>query len=90
MRNDNRRANTHLAGSAPAFPEVDLRFVDIAGLRKIFPVTDMTIWRWMRDPKVAFPLPQKLGRNGKNYWWLPAIRAWQAQRPVRSVDDLRG
>ncbi len=40
-------------------------------------VTDMCIWRWLRDPRVQFPQPLKINR--RNYWRLGDIRAWQAQ-----------
>jgi predicted DNA-binding transcriptional regulator AlpA len=40
----------------------------------------MTIWRWQHDPQIAFPAPVKLGINGRNFWWLPAIRDWEQRR----------
>src|SRR5690349_18593336 len=50
-------------------------------LRQIVPACDMTIWRWIRDPVIAFPRPVQLGSNlGRNYWWLPAIRDWMRRR----------
>jgi predicted DNA-binding transcriptional regulator AlpA len=72
--------------SALAFDDVagdrlnEQRYVSRRELRKLFPVSDMTIWRWQRDPQVAFPVPVKLGRNGRNFWWFPAILAWDAKR----------
>ena len=59
------------------------RYIDAAELRQIVPVSDMTFWRWQRDPRVEFPAPVKLGADGKNYWWLPLIREWQRQRAER-------
>ncbi len=38
-------------------------------------VTDMCLWRWMRDERVAFPQPLKINR--RNYWKLADLRAWQ-------------
>jgi predicted DNA-binding transcriptional regulator AlpA len=58
----------------------DQRYVSRRELRTLFPVSDMTIWRWMGDPAVAFPRPVKLGRNGRNFWWLPAIHEWERNR----------
>lgn len=52
----------------------DERYLCRRELRDLIPASDMTIWRWQRDPEVAFPAPVKLGRNGRNYWWYPAIR----------------
>ena len=61
-------------------PDIGERYVSRRELRTLLPVSDMTIWRWMRDPEVAFPRPVKLGRNGRNFWWLPAILDWQRRR----------
>jgi predicted DNA-binding transcriptional regulator AlpA len=38
-------------------------------------VTDMCLWRWMRDERVGFPQPVKI--NKRNYWRLGDLRAWQ-------------
>ena len=38
-------------------------------------VSDMCIWRWLRDDRVAFPQPVKI--NKRNYWKLGDLRAWQ-------------
>jgi predicted DNA-binding transcriptional regulator AlpA len=58
----------------------DERYVGVAEVRRIIPISDMTRWRWMNDPAIAFPRPVKLGANGRNFWWLPAIREWQRRR----------
>jgi len=44
-------------------------------------VSTMCIWRWMRDPRVQFPLPVKI--NSRNYWRLGALRQWQAEQTAR-------
>jgi predicted DNA-binding transcriptional regulator AlpA len=56
------------------------RYIGRRELRRLFPVSDMTIWRWQHDPQIAFPAPAKLGINGRNFWWLPAIREWEQRR----------
>lgn len=45
-------------------------------------VTDMCIWRWLRDPRVQFPQPVKI--NKRNYWRLGDLRAWQAEHRSRN------
>ncbi len=45
-------------------------------------VTDMCIWRWLRDPRVQFPQPVKINR--RNYWRLGDLRAWQAEHRDRN------
>jgi predicted DNA-binding transcriptional regulator AlpA len=56
------------------------RYIGIAELVELIPVSQMTFWRWQRDPKVGFPAPVKLGKNGRNYWWLPDVMGWLASR----------
>jgi predicted DNA-binding transcriptional regulator AlpA len=56
------------------------RYINREQLRELIPASDMTLWRWQRDPEIAFPLPSKLGAGGRNFWWLPAVRAWLRKR----------
>jgi predicted DNA-binding transcriptional regulator AlpA len=44
-------------------------------------VSDMCIWRWMRDERVQFPHPIQINR--RNYWRLGDLRQWQAERTVK-------
>src|ERR1700736_3287871 len=60
------------------------RYVSRRELRRLFPVSDMTVFRWMRDSRVAFPRPVKLGPSGRNFWWLPAILEWERLRAANS------
>jgi predicted DNA-binding transcriptional regulator AlpA len=48
-------------------------------------VSSMCIWRWMRDPKVQFPQPVRIGGKARNYWRLGDIRDWQTQRTQRTA-----
>ena len=66
------------------------RYISRHELRELFPVPDMTIWRWQHDPGVGLPAPIKLRNSGRNYWWLPAVRDWERRRrehvePTRSA-----
>ena len=36
----------------------------------------VTIWRWIRDPELAFPAPIQINRL--NYWRLAELEAWEA------------
>jgi predicted DNA-binding transcriptional regulator AlpA len=64
------------------------RYISRRELRQLLPVSDMTIWRWQHDPQIAFPAPVKPGINGRNFWWLPAIRYWEQGR--RTVVEPNG
>jgi hypothetical protein len=36
-------------------------------------VSDMTIWRWQRDPQIQFPMPDVI-INGRRYWKRSTMR----------------
>jgi predicted DNA-binding transcriptional regulator AlpA len=69
--------------SPVAAPPSEDRYINREQLRALIPASDMTLWRWQRNPKVAFPSPVKLGDDGRNYWWLPTVRAWMRAREER-------
>ena len=37
-------------------------------------ITDMTLWRWLNDPKLGFPKPIYIGR--RRYWKEVEIISW--------------
>jgi len=47
-------------------------------VRERYGVTDMSIWRWRRNPALAFPKPIII--NGRCYWRLEELEAWEATR----------
>ena len=82
-RMSSRPAKPERLVSIPLDPDAAV-YVTRAQLRQIIPACDMTIWRWIRNPAIAFPPPVQLGNNlGRNYWWLPAIRDWMRQRETQ-------
>ncbi len=46
-------------------------------------VSNMCLWRWMRDDRVQFPQPLKI--NKRNYWRLGDLRRWQAERAAKKA-----
>ena len=42
------------------------------------PVTDMTLWRWLRDESTGFPKPVYVNR--RRYWRAAEVAAWWASR----------
>ena len=45
-----------------------------------FGVTAMTIWRWERDPKLAFPRASVI--HGRKYWSRDDIDAWMRSMAI--------
>ena len=41
-------------------------------------VSRMTLYRWQRDPKIAFPRPVSI--NNRNYWQWGHVRAWKQRQ----------
>jgi predicted DNA-binding transcriptional regulator AlpA len=41
-------------------------------------VSDMSIWRWLRDPKLNFPRPIRINR--RRFWRLSDLDAWDRSR----------
>ncbi|SFP63048.1 helix-turn-helix transcriptional regulator [Tranquillimonas alkanivorans] len=37
--------------------------------------SQVTLWRWARDPDLGFPSPFQI--KGKNYWRLRDLEAWE-------------
>jgi predicted DNA-binding transcriptional regulator AlpA len=75
------RSARALKATPPDDPGPDDRYINREQLRELIPTADITIARWQRD--IGFPAPVKLGNDGRNYWWLPAIRAWTQRRAER-------
>lgn len=54
-------------------------------------VSTMTLWRWRRDPALAFPDPRPI--KGRLYWregevlaWLRALEPGMGSRPKRNIE----
>jgi predicted DNA-binding transcriptional regulator AlpA len=76
-----RRQHHHRRAAVSADPALAGEvYINREQLRSLVPASDMSLWRWQRNPAIAFPPPVKLGENGRNFWWLPAIRAWLRRR----------
>lgn len=45
-----------------------------------------TIYRWMSDPRIAFPRPVKVGPAGKGSvrWWRSQVLCWRDARMTSS------
>ena len=49
-----------------------------ARIAQRYDVVTRTVERWERDQRLGFPQPLKI--NGRKYWSLDAIEAWERQR----------
>jgi hypothetical protein len=47
-------------------------------VRERYHVSDMSLWRWLRDPKLNFPQPTII--NGRRYWRLEDLETWERDR----------
>jgi hypothetical protein len=45
-------------------------------------VSDMTIWRWTRDPRIQFPRPDII-INGRKYWKRRTLRRHRRRLEVQ-------
>jgi predicted DNA-binding transcriptional regulator AlpA len=45
-------------------------------------VSDMTLWRWLRDPSMAFPQPTYFGRL--RFWRIGDLERWERMMRTRS------
>lgn len=79
--------NTNTSEPNPAIA-ADERLISRRMLRKLIPVSDMTIWRWER----AGRFPRHLVVYGRNYWLHSEVMGWMARqkRVEPSVDSKAG
>ena len=76
---------THANISDPTPKDPNERLLPRRELRKIVPVSDMTIWRW----EGAGQFPCHLSINGRNYWLRSEILSWlEIQRDHATKEDI--
>jgi predicted DNA-binding transcriptional regulator AlpA len=46
-------------------------------------VSDMALWRWLRDARLAFPKPIVI--NNRRYWKLSELAQWELAQAGRKV-----
>ena len=49
-----------------------------AQVRARYRVSDMTIFRWLADPKLKFPQPIRI--NARRYWRLADLQAFEVRQ----------
>jgi predicted DNA-binding transcriptional regulator AlpA len=53
-------------------------FLPAGRVRSRYGVSDMALWRWLRNERLAFPRPLRI--NGRRFWKLADLEAWEASR----------
>jgi predicted DNA-binding transcriptional regulator AlpA len=61
-------------------PTDPYKLISAADVRTMFgDVTDMTIWRWLKDPDLKFPKPIYVMR--RRFWRLAELTDWIDNQP---------
>jgi predicted DNA-binding transcriptional regulator AlpA len=47
-------------------------------------MSDMCLWRWLRDERLNFPRPLII--NGRRYWRLRELIAWERARAADRME----
>ncbi len=46
-----------------------------------YQVSDMTLFRWLKDARLSFPQPIRI--NGRRYWRLADLQAFEVRQAAR-------
>ena len=57
-------------------------FVSAARVRDRYGISDMTLWRWLRDPVLNFPRPMTI--HGRRYWREDCLSEWEGARSPKA------
>lgn len=64
--------------------QVDHRRIAIARVRELCGnVSEMSIWRWLKDEELDFPKPIYIGR--RRYWKEAEVLAWLENQPKEAA-----
>lgn len=64
-----------------AVPKSSEDLLPAAQVRARYGVSDMTVFRWLADPKLDFPDPLRI--NGRRYWRLADLQSFEARQASR-------
>lgn len=59
-------------------------YLPSASVRARYGVSDMSLWRWLRDETLDFPAPILIHR--RRYWKLADLETWEKSRAKGGVD----
>ena len=60
-------------------------YLQSSAVRARYGVSDMTIWRWLHNNELGFPAPLRI--NGRRFWRLSQLEAWEASRSAESGES---
>ena len=53
-----------------------------------YSITDMSLWRWLKDPTIGFPQPTMRVKD-RRYWLEADLIAWERTQLPRGEDTNR-
>jgi predicted DNA-binding transcriptional regulator AlpA len=53
-------------------------YLPAAAVRARYGVSDMSLWRWLRDEALRFPAPIRI--NNRRFWRLAELEKWESSR----------
>jgi predicted DNA-binding transcriptional regulator AlpA len=53
-------------------------YLPASAVRGRYGISDMSLWRWLRDEALGFPHPMRI--NGRRFWRLADLEAFEASR----------
>ncbi len=62
-----------------------MKYLSRRGVRQRYGISNMTLWRWERDPRLKFPKPIEI--NGRFYQDLSVLEEWERSRAVATAAE---
>ena len=56
----------------------DATYLPAAQVRARYGVSDMSLWRWLKNEELGFPHPIRI--NNRRFWRLNDLETWEARR----------
>jgi len=61
-------------------------YLPTAAVQARYDISDVTLWRWCRDPKLSFPKP--LDVNRRSYFRRADLEIWEGTRNRQSAKPV--
>ena len=53
-------------------------YLSAGDVRQRYGVSDMSLWRWLRNEALGFPRPMRI--NGRRFWSRAELETWESSR----------